>query len=153
MKGADVGDDIGLSGLKEVLGREVGDEFAFAKQDDAIAEVESFVEVVGHEKDGFLEAGEQIAKHVLHFRAGEGIEGSEGLVHEENGWIGGEGTGEADTLALTAGELMGHAGGEAGGVETNGLKEFVGTGNALAAGPALGFKQDGDVSFDVEVGE
>ncbi len=153
MEGVDVGLDDRICGAEEGVGLEVGDEAALVDERDAVAEVESFIEVVGDEEDGFLEAREKTAEHVLHLGAGEGIERAEGFVHQENCGFGGEGAGKADTLALPAGELMGMARGKVGRVEADGGKQFVSAGDALGAGAAFGFKNDGDVARDGEVGE
>ena len=68
---------------------------------------------------------EQVAQHGLHLGAGEGVEGAEGLVHEEEVGVGGEGAGEADALALAAGELPGIAGAEFGEVEAGEGEDFL----------------------------
>ena len=114
MDGGHVGADVGVGGVEDFGGGEVGDDFAGVEEDDALGEVEGFVEVVGDEQDGFADAGEQVAEHGLHLGAGEGIERAEGLVHEQDGGVGGEGAGEADALALASGELPGVAGAEFG---------------------------------------
>jgi hypothetical protein len=113
-----VGADVGVGGVQDFGGGEVGDYFAGFEEDDALGEVEGFVEVVGDEQDGFADAGEQVAEHGLHLGAGEGIEGAEGLVHEQDAGIGGEGASEADALALSAGELPRVACAEFGEVES-----------------------------------
>ena len=103
---------------------EVGYYFSGCEEDDALGEVEGLVEVVGDEEDGLGDAVQEVAKHGLHLGAGDGVEGAEGLVHEEDGGVGGEGASEADALALASGELMGEAMGEAGGIESDGDEEF-----------------------------
>ncbi len=63
---------------------------------------------------GLGDAGEEVFEHGLHLGAGDGVEGAEGLVHEQDGGVVGEGAGEADALALAAAELPGVAGAEVG---------------------------------------
>ena len=113
--GSDVGLDVGIRGGQDFAGGEVGDYGSSVEEDDAVGEVEGFVEVVGDEEGGFAEAGEEVAEGGLEFGAGDGVECAEGLVEEEDGGVRGEGAGEADALALTAGELPRVAGGEFGG--------------------------------------
>ena len=100
VEGADVADNFRLRRAEEILGGEVGDELAFAEQHDAVGKIESFVEIVGHEQDGLVETGEQAAEHVLHLGASEGIERTEGLIHQENARLGSQSTSEANALAL-----------------------------------------------------
>ena len=119
-EGLDVGADLGLGGVEEFFRSEVGDGAAGVEQDNAVGEIEGFVEVVGDEQDGLVEALKEGAHHLLHFEAGEGVESAEGLVHEEDWRIGGESAGEAGTLALASGELAGIAVGEGGGIEADG---------------------------------
>jgi len=153
VEGPDVGLDFRMGGVEEFVAAEVCDEFAFAEQRDVIAEVERFVEVVGDEEDGFAKTRKQGAEHVLHFGAGERVERAEGLVHEEDGGVGGECAGKADALALTSGELVRIAAGEGGGIEPDGGEQFVTATVTFFAGTALGFEHDGDVALHGEVGE
>ena len=142
-----------MGGAEESFGSEVGNGVAGVEEDDAVGEVEGFVEVVGDEKNRLAEALEKRAHHLLHFEAGEGVECPEGFVHEEDGRVGGEGAGESCTLALATGELAWITAGEGGGVETDGGEEFVGAANALVEGDALGFEDEGDIAFEGEMRE
>ena len=79
--GGDVGVDVGVGGLcRTSSGGEVGDDGALVEEDDAVGEVEGFVEVVGDEEGGLFELGEEVAEGGLDLGAGDGVEGSEGLV-------------------------------------------------------------------------
>ena len=49
----------------------------------------------------------QGSKLTLQFGAGDGIERAERFVHEEDGRVGGQGAGHADSLALSAGKFAG----------------------------------------------
>ena len=126
----------GFCGLQDFGGGKIGDDLAGFEEDDALGQVEGFVEIVGDQQDGFADAGEQVAQHGLHLGAGEGIERAEGLVHQQDAGIGGEGAGEADALALAAGELPGIAGAELGEVEPGEGEDFGGALFLLAARPA-----------------
>ncbi len=70
------------------------------------------------EDDGLVEAASEGAEFALKFGAGDRIEGTEGLVHEKNGRIGGEGARDTDALALAARKFARVAGGKFGGIET-----------------------------------
>ena len=60
---------------------------------------------MGDDQGGLLDAAEEVAEHGLHFGAGEGVEGAEGFVHEEDGGFVGEGASEAYALALASAKL------------------------------------------------
>ena len=153
MKGVDVGLDRGICGLEKLVRGEVGDEAAFVHQHDAVGEIEGFVEVVGDQEDGFSHAREESLEHVLHFGAGEGIEGSKGLVHEQDLRVGSESAGQADALALAAGELVRVALRKSSGIEADVRQELVAAFEALGSGLVLNLENQADVAFDVEVGE
>lgn len=99
---------------EKFLGRSEGDKTSGVKEGNAMAEKKGFADVVGDEDDGFVEAAGEGAEFALKFGAGDGIEGAEGLVHQENRRIGSKSTGDTDTLALTAGELARATGGKFG---------------------------------------
>ena len=61
----------------------------------------------------------------MQLQTGEGVEGAEGLVEEDDGRIGGEGAGEGDALSLAAGELGGVARAVDGGVEPDQLQHLA----------------------------
>jgi hypothetical protein len=59
------------------------------QDEDAVREIDGFIEIMGDEEDGDIEASPDLEEVGLHVRAGLGIEGTEGLIHEENpGFIG-----------------------------------------------------------------
>ena len=103
---------------EKFLWRSEGDKTSVVKEGDALTEKKGFTDVVGDEDDGFVEAAGEGPEFALKFGAGDGIEGAEGLIHQENGRIGGKGAGNADTLALAAGEFARTAGGKFEGIET-----------------------------------
>src|SRR5713101_808624 len=91
---------------EKLLRRGGGDNAAFFEEDDAGGEEQRFAKIVGDENDGLAEAASEGAEFALKLGACDGIEGAEGLVHQENGRVGGEGTGHAHALALAAGKLV-----------------------------------------------
>ena len=95
-------------------------------------------QVVGDEDVGeaelALEAGEEVEDLGL-----DGfVEGADGFVEDDEAGLEGEGAGDVDALFLAAGELVGVAGAELGGVEADAAEAFVGLEGGLAAGAAEG---------------
>ena len=109
---------------KKFLRRADGDDAARFEQGDARGEQERFAEIVGDEHDGLGEAAGQGAEFALQFGAGDGVERAERLVHEKNWRVGSEGAGDADALALAAGEFTGAARGEFGGMKADKTQQF-----------------------------
>jgi hypothetical protein len=118
VEGGGEGVDFRMIEAEKVLGRGEGDQVSSVEESDARTEKKGFANVMGDEDDGFIEAASQGAEFALKFGAGDGIECAEGLVHEENRRIGGQGSGDTDALTLAAGEFAGMACGEFGRVET-----------------------------------
>ena len=85
---------------------------ALVEHGDRVGEAEGLVDVVRHEDHRLGEARLQVAELVLQAGADERIERAEGLVHQQDRRIGGQGAGEADALALAAAQLRGIASGE-----------------------------------------
>src|SRR5579864_9152740 len=83
-----------------------GHDAAFFEEHDTRGEKQSFAQVVSYEDDGLAQAAGQGAEFALQLGAGDGIEGAEGFVHQENGRVSGEGARDADALALAPGELV-----------------------------------------------
>ncbi len=104
---------------------------------------------MGDEEDGLADGGLEGEELVLEAFADDGVDGAEGLVHEEDGRVGGEGAGDADALALAAGELGGVAGAVGGRVEADEVEEFGGT---RACGRLLPAEEGGDGRGVVEDG-
>jgi hypothetical protein len=73
---------------EEFLWRGGGDDAAGLQQDDAGSKQKGFAKVVSYEDDGFAEAAGEIPEFALKFRAGDGIEGAERFVHQEDWRIG-----------------------------------------------------------------
>ena len=95
----------------------------------------------------------KVAQHVLHLGAGERIERAEGLVHQEDRRVGGEGAGQADALALASGELMRIAAAKTAGLEADRGEQLEAAGIAFCARAALSFKHQASVALDGEMRE
>ncbi len=138
---------------EEFLWRSSGDDAAGLKQDDARSEEQGFAQIVGNEHDGLAEAARQCAEFALELGAGDGIERSEGLVHEENGGISGEGAGNTDALALAAGKFARAAVGKFRWIKSNQSQELPDAHGGAAAVPFLKRGDECDVFRDCEMGE
>jgi len=139
--------------VEEILGFRGGDDVAGLEKNDARGEQQSFAKVVGDEDDGLAEATNEFAELALEFGAGDRIERAEGLVHQQNEWIGSEGPGHANTLTLASGKLVRAAGGEFVRIETDEDEEFFDSlGNASRL-PFFQFGNQTDILCDGEVGE
>jgi len=88
--------------VKKFLRRGAGNNAAGFEQDNAGGKEQRFAQIVSDEDDSFAEAAGEGAEFALELGAGDGIKRAEGLVHEQDGRIGGEGAGDADALTLAA---------------------------------------------------
>ena len=138
---------------KKFLRRGAGNDAAGLEQDDARGEEQGFAEIVSDQHDGLAEAAGEGAEFALEFGAGDGIEGAEGLVHQKNGRIGGEGAGDADTLALAARKFAGTAMGKFAGIEADEVKHFLDPGGDAGGVPLSQSGNEGDIFGDCEVRE
>ena len=75
---------------------------ADVEDDNPVAEFDGLVEVVRDKDDRLVELGLDVDELVLEALAGNGVHGAEGLVHEEDRRIRGEGARHADALLLAA---------------------------------------------------
>ena len=119
----------------------------------AVAHPDRLVDVVGHQHHGLAELGLQPAELVLQAAPHDRVDGAEGLVHQQHRRVGGQRTGDADALPLTAGELVGVAPGVLLRVEPDGVEQLVG---ALAGGRlrlAVEQRDGHHVLLDALVGE
>ena len=139
-----------IEAQKILRGRE-GDELSCMEKRDARGEKYSFANVVGDEDNGFFEAAGEGAEFALKFGAGDGIEGSEGLVHKKNRRVGGERTCDTDALALAAGKFTRTTGGKFGGIESDKAKQFFHAGRDSRRLPFFESGNEGDVFGDGEM--
>ena len=99
-----VGDD-GCSGTQEPRTRLDGDQLTRFHESNAIAEQQGFAQIVSDENNRFPQPFLQLHKFSLQLRAGDRIQRTEGLVHQQNRRIGGQSPGDANTLSLSAGKF------------------------------------------------
>ena len=83
----------------------LGEDAALLEHRDAVAHLDRLVDVVGDEEDGLAQLCLQAQELVLQAVAVDGVDRAEGLVHEHQRGVAGEGARDADALALPAGEL------------------------------------------------
>src|SRR6516162_3471403 len=115
--------------------------------------LQSCVQIVRHENNGFAQARGEGAKFHLQFRSSDRIEGAERFVHQENRWVGSESPRDADALALSAGKFARKSSSEFCGFQPDERKHFA---NALPHAllrPALEMGYQGDVALDFPVWE
>ena len=138
---------------EQVLRRGVLHHLAVAEDDDALAETHRLVDVVGDHEDGL--AGRRVdADHLgLQRVAGDGVEGAEGLVHQQDVGVCGERAGKADALLLAAGELMRAPVAEGRRVELDQGHQFVDALVDALLRPAEQARHGGDIVADAPVGK
>jgi len=90
----------GMIDAGKFLRRGVSDDSSIFEKNDARGEEERFAKIVGDKDDGLAETAREGAEFALKLGAGDGIESTKGLVHQENGRVGGEGASDADALTL-----------------------------------------------------
>ena len=104
--------------LDELLGRvhqqlggrgELGELAALLEDRDLVAHLDRLVDVVGDEDDRLAQLGLQAQELVLQPLAVDRVDRAERLVHQHQRRVGRERAGDADALALAAGELGGVA--------------------------------------------
>src|SRR5712691_17776 len=151
-RGDEVGHEPGLGRLPEQRGCAALQDAAAVHHRHLVAEPEGLRHVVGDEQDRLAQARLQAAELVLQQPPGEGIERAEGLVHQQQWRIGGEGAGDADPLALAARELGGAQGREAIGVEADEREQLPRPRDAPRRWPAHQLGHQAHVALHGEVG-
>jgi hypothetical protein len=126
---------------------------AAAHDADAVRQAEGLVEVVGHQQGGLSEALFQVQELAVELQTGQGVQGSERLVQEDEGGIGGEGAGEGHALALAPGELAGIAIGVGVRTEADQLQHLARPLPATVAVPAEEAGDELDVALHPPVGD
>ena len=126
---------------------------ALGEDGDPITEGCRFLDVVGHEDDGLLEPGLQVDELLLEALPGHGVDGAEGLVHEQHRRIPAECPSHPDALALAAGQLVGESTPVASGVETDQLEQLTNPGVHPGLVPPEEAGDGGDVVGHAPVGE
>src|SRR6185369_668513 len=103
--GQEVGDEAGLRRLPDLRRRSFLYGAPRVHHGHAVAEPQRLRHVVGDEDDGLAQAALQGLELVLQAAAGQGVEGPEGLVHEQQRRIRTERPGQARAVALASREL------------------------------------------------
>src|SRR5919106_463827 len=80
---------------------------ALGQDDDLVGDVDGLLDRMGHEDHGLVLVAEQAQQVVLELAADLLVDRREGLVHQQDVGVHGEGPGESDALPHPAGELMG----------------------------------------------
>src|SRR5213082_2382382 len=76
------------------------------KKQDPIAQTNRFADVMGDKDNGFAPRFPNPLEVAIKLLAGEGIEGGEGLIHQEDAWIRGKGSSQGNPLFHSPGELV-----------------------------------------------
>src|SRR6266446_3398888 len=76
------------------------------KKQDSITQTNRFADVMGDKDKGFASRFPNALEIAIQLLAGEGIEGSEGLIHQEDAWIRCKSSGQGDPLFHSAGKLV-----------------------------------------------
>ena len=143
----------GVIDAGKFLRRAVSDNSAIFEEDDSRGEQECFAKIVGDKHDGFAETAREGAEFALKLGAGNGIESAKGLVHQENGRVGGEGASDADPLTLAAGEFVRSAMAVLCRFKTDEREEFADTGGGAGGIPFFKRGDERDILGDGEMGE
>ena len=138
---------------KKFLRRGAGDDAACFEQNNARSEQQGFSQIVSDENDGFAEAAGERAEFALKFGTGNRIEGAERFIHQQDRRIRGESAGDADALALAAGEFAGAAIGKFGGIKANESEKFSDADSSAAAVPFFQGGDERDILRNGEMGE
>ena len=83
------------------------DDPALPHQHDAVAEEDGLLDIVRDEDHRLAQAPMQGGELALQPLAADGVEGAEGLVHEQDRRVGGQRPGHADALSFAARQLVG----------------------------------------------
>jgi hypothetical protein len=108
---------------------------------------------VGDQDDGDAEARREGLEVVLHPAAGEGVEGAEGLVHEQERRVRGQGPRHTDPLALAAGEVRRPPPADGVGVELHQAQQLHPAVHPPRLRPAQQARHEPDVVEDGQVGK
>ena len=114
----------------------------------AVADVAHDREVVADEEQGEREVAAQLHEEVEDLGLDRDVECRDALVADQEVGLDGERAGDADALALTAGELVREAVGHAG-LEAHGLEQTLATRAAAPHGPAPEAVRAGGLADDV----
>ena len=148
--GADEAGHVLRGRLGQQVGRRpgLGDAAALLHDDHEVAHLDGLVDVMGHEEDRLGEALLQSQELVLETFADDGVDRAEGLVHEHDRRVRGQGASHAHALPLAARELARIALAVSSGLEAHERQELVGARRAGGLGPAQQARHRGHVLGD-----
>ena len=90
-------------GLRQKLrGRRILQQAAAVHHGDAVAKLDRFLQIMGHQHDGDVQAALQRQQILARLRPDDGIERAERLVHQQQRGLGRERPGDADALLLAS---------------------------------------------------
>ena len=144
-------DEVVRGPFDQVRGAAMLDQSAAVDDRQPVGDPAGLADVVGDEDDGLAQATLQAAELVLELATGDRVERPEGLVHEDEVRVGGQGPGDPHALALPAAELVRHQAREASGIEPDRLQGRPGP--VLAHGSRLPreSRHEAHVGQDVQV--
>src|SRR5712692_6776652 len=121
------------------------------QHDDPVGEVDGLGDVVGDVDDGLARLAPDVDQHALHLVAGERVQRGEGLVHEEDGRVVGQGAGDGHALLHPSAQLVRVGAGKA--LEVHELEEAPRGLRALRPRYALHLQPELDVALGRAPGE
>ncbi len=124
--------------------RQLGDVSRRLHHGDSRSEDDRLVDVVGDEHHGLAHLLLEPAELTLQLGANDRIDGAERLVHQQDGWVGCQGAGDADALLLATGQL-GRILRRQRAVEPDDLEQLGGAGVATPLVPAEQARHGGHV--------
>lgn len=84
------------------------DDVAVVHEDNDVGQIQSLRHVVGDEDEGLVQLLLEALHLLLQGAAGHGVQGAEGLIHQDDRRGGGQCPEDADALLLSAGHLRGY---------------------------------------------
>ena len=135
------------------LAGRAGNDAAFVQHRHAIRERARLGDVVRHQDHRALQGRLHARELVVQLPLGDGIERAERLVHQQQRRIRGEGAGEADALALAAGQFVGPAAAIHGRLESDQRQQLVDASGDARRRPAKQLRDQRNVVGDGEVRE
>ena len=142
----------------ELIRRRVDNLFAWSvlgdsaalENDEPLPQSQRFVQVMCNQNDGARLRLLQVQKLLLDIVSGHGIKGAERLVEQEKRWLEHHRPAQADTLLLTAGQLVRVAGRKRP-RQADALHQLLSAGADAFGIPTHQACQQGDVPFDGQV--
>jgi len=131
--------------VEEFLRRTARDDVAGFEQHDPRGKEQRFAKIVRDKHDGFSQALDKPSEFALQLGACDRIESAKWLIHEKEGWIGGEGPGNTNPLALATGKLTGTPMGKFARVQAHEAEHLLHTGGSAGSIPLFQIGNEPDV--------